>query len=554
MAAETYTDQVTGSAIQTSDLGLNDQTSATTITLAAGASKIQRINMTAAGQDLRMPPATTYSLGEAWVVHNVGANAFDITDQSGGVTIIAATAGSAYYVYVRVNTTSDGTWQGSTFGGGGASPGANSDITSLSGLTTPLTLVQGGTGADLSATGGAKQYVKQSSAGAVFTVATIPAADYPDVIGDSGAGGTKGAAPAPGVGDAAANKFLKADGTWATPSGTGAGAAEGYVTIGNTAGLSAERALTAGAGISVTDAGANSTVTLAVDVPLPAVAANGSKMPRVNAGATAIEYRTAAQVLADISGAAASEAFVTVGNTAGLSAERALVASTGLSLADGGAGGNATLSLDDTAVTPAAYTNATITVDQQGRLTAAASGIAPASLWLGTFTAAAAATLDITGVFTSTYKYYKIVVTGIVAASDAQELYMRVSIDNDTTYKSGATDYGWMGGRWSDNGSDTTALNNTSDTAGSEIRLSTAGQFGTGTNEKGHAVIEVFDPAAGNVVLFKSELALRSADSANLHSVDVVSHYKGSTSAVTDIRLLMASGNITGTAKVYGFV
>lgn len=39
-------------------------------------------------------------------------------------------------------------------------------------------------------------------------------------VGDSGSGGTKGLVPAPATGDAAANKFLKADGTWAaTPAG-----------------------------------------------------------------------------------------------------------------------------------------------------------------------------------------------------------------------------------------------------------------------------------------------------------------------------------------------
>lgn len=39
------------------------------------------------------------------------------------------------------------------------------------------------------------------------------------MVGDSGSGGTKGLAPAPSSGDAAAGKFLKADGTWAVPSG-----------------------------------------------------------------------------------------------------------------------------------------------------------------------------------------------------------------------------------------------------------------------------------------------------------------------------------------------
>src|SRR5579859_5760819 len=43
----------------------------------------------------------------------------------------------------------------------------------------------------------------------------------PVMVGDSGSGGTAGLAPAPGAGDAAANKYLKADGTFAAlPSDT----------------------------------------------------------------------------------------------------------------------------------------------------------------------------------------------------------------------------------------------------------------------------------------------------------------------------------------------
>ena len=43
------------------------------------------------------------------------------------------------------------------------------------------------------------------------------------LVGDSGSGGTKGLVPAPAAGDAAAGKFLKADGNWAVPSGGGSG-------------------------------------------------------------------------------------------------------------------------------------------------------------------------------------------------------------------------------------------------------------------------------------------------------------------------------------------
>lgn len=42
-------------------------------------------------------------------------------------------------------------------------------------------------------------------------------------VGDSGSGGTKGLVPSPAAGDAAASKFLKADGTWAVPAGGGGG-------------------------------------------------------------------------------------------------------------------------------------------------------------------------------------------------------------------------------------------------------------------------------------------------------------------------------------------
>lgn len=43
------------------------------------------------------------------------------------------------------------------------------------------------------------------------------------VVGDSGSGGTRGLVPAPGAGDSAAGKFLKADGTFAVPATGGSG-------------------------------------------------------------------------------------------------------------------------------------------------------------------------------------------------------------------------------------------------------------------------------------------------------------------------------------------
>ena len=52
--------------------------------------------------------------------------------------------------------------------------------------------------------------------------ANVSASD-PVMVGDSGSGGKAGNVPAPAAGAAAAGKYLKADGTWAIPPGTGSG-------------------------------------------------------------------------------------------------------------------------------------------------------------------------------------------------------------------------------------------------------------------------------------------------------------------------------------------
>lgn len=60
----------------------------------------------------------------------------------------------------------------------------------------------------------------QSKSGAwASRTPTQVTADLDAMVGDSGSGGTKGLVPAPASGDAAAGKYLKADGTWTAPAG-----------------------------------------------------------------------------------------------------------------------------------------------------------------------------------------------------------------------------------------------------------------------------------------------------------------------------------------------
>ena len=120
-----------------------------------------------------------------------------------------------------------------------AKSGANADITSLSGLTTPLTKGQGGTGNTtgqpsgtaggvLSGTYPSPSFLAISSNTVLANIAggsNPPSATsmstfmtaLPAFVGDSGSGGVQGVVPAPATGDAAAGKFLKADGTWTAP-------------------------------------------------------------------------------------------------------------------------------------------------------------------------------------------------------------------------------------------------------------------------------------------------------------------------------------------------
>ena len=53
----------------------------------------------------------------------------------------------------------------------------------------------------------------------------------PNMVGDSGSGGSAGAVPGPAAGTAAAGKFLKADGTWAVPPGTASGGLSSGVSV-----------------------------------------------------------------------------------------------------------------------------------------------------------------------------------------------------------------------------------------------------------------------------------------------------------------------------------
>jgi hypothetical protein len=156
----------------------------------------------------------------------------------------------------------------------------------------------------------------------------------------------------------------------ATPAPVGAS----YIVISNDATLTTERALAVGLGLLLTDAGANSTITLAISDSViatlsgstfsgPVIAGGGltGSLQQTTDGLSylvagpniTIESQSNGQILISStatgsfsgdSGADVSASYIVVGNTGSLPNERALTAGYGLELLDGGAGGNLVIS------------------------------------------------------------------------------------------------------------------------------------------------------------------------------------------------------------------
>lgn len=180
------------------------------------------------------------------------------------------------------------------------------------------------------------------------------------------------------------------------PSGTSSAAPdEPYVTIGNTTDLSAERALIAGTGIGIFDAGANSTVSVNVNTtllsgtyvgitttgvftrsnrPIVTAVADTTELPNsrtltqgtyvtvldnlgtntitvdINTGALGPVYAISGHTHTGGTNAPIGAQYITLATDTVLTNERVLTSGTAISWADGGAGGNLTVKVDTDAL------------------------------------------------------------------------------------------------------------------------------------------------------------------------------------------------------------
>ncbi|WP_435007976.1 hypothetical protein P12x_005242 [Tundrisphaera lichenicola] len=163
-----------------------------------------------------------------------------------------------------------------------------------------------------------------------------------------------------------------------------------------------------------------------------------------------------------------------------------------------------------------------------------------ALVYLGTVTAAAASTLDITSKMSSTYDDYLIVLDDIAAGSGSTNLQLLTSTDNGANFDASAGNYAWVyeqiGG---------TSLVTNRSTSDSKIQLTSGG---TVTNLNGEIKLK----SVNNTTLSKLIRSdLEAIDGAILTRYDGLGN-RGATTSINAVRFKFSSGTITGTAKIYG--
>lgn len=168
-----------------------------------------------------------------------------------------------------------------------------------------------------------------------------------------------------------------------------------------------------------------------------------------------------------------------------------------------------------------------------------------ALVFLEAHTASTSAQLDFTSFISSTYDEYLFDIVDLHLATDNVNLLARMGTGAGPTYDTGSN-YAWAGFRYAHNGS--AAAGSTGTTS---LGLDASGGIDNGANYGLSGAFRLFNPQSATYKRFIGQLSY--IDNALSPLGSQFSGLYLSTTAVTAIRFLASSGNITdGTIRVYG--
>lgn len=161
---------------------------------------------------------------------------------------------------------------------------------------------------------------------------------------------------------------------------------------------------------------------------------------------------------------------------------------------------------------------------------------------LGSYSASGAASLDMTGWYSSDFDEFEIELVGVGTSSNSDQLNLRCSSDGGSTYDSGAN-------------YDQTILLNLSNTAfaavdNAKTSAGLSGAVSSNTNYGINAGMKMTNVSGSYKAFFVSQSYLHTTGPALLVGINAI--VWKSTAVCNAMKLYFATGNITGKARIYG--
>jgi len=166
----------------------------------------------------------------------------------------------------------------------------------------------------------------------------------------------------------------------------------------------------------------------------------------------------------------------------------------------------------------------------------------------GTVTGVASFELDISSTL---FTHWDLWLDSVAPATDSSSFGMRVSIDGGSTFKSGGSDYEWGGAYSSMTGSGTNQHGSAGD---SKMEIFGQAGLGNATNETNACRVSIFNPRDTGEFFNVSSIGIQTLAANTRQWGNYAGHYNLGTDDVTDIQLIMSSGNIADcNYRLYGY-